>query len=217
MMSTAKNSRAASTDSAAQYLLGALAMLRHIHEMTPDSGHPWTQAALSAVIEFVEKIDPVEGTSICGPLKLVLEALTELEFGRVTPLVTPAKSGAGRQRDRMARVAMKGMAAADISALMKLGLSREDAAKKVAAKLRENKVKIPGKRVLSWRTIAQWRDEIRSQRQENHAFRFYECVLNLNETMFLSEPFDQSSHSKSVKDLMSKLGEMIIKLRMVDS
>jgi hypothetical protein len=216
-MNTANNSRAASTDSAAHHLLGALAMLRHIHEMTPDSGRPWAHAALGAVIEFVEKIDPVEGTSVCGSLWLVREGLTELEFGRVAPLLTRAKSVAGRQRDRIARAAMKGMAAADITTLMKLGLSREDAAKKVAAKLHKNKVKIPGRRVLSWRTVAQWRDEIRSQKQANHAFRFYDSVLNLNETMFLSGPFDPSARSKSVKALMSKLGEMIIKLRMFDS
>jgi hypothetical protein len=211
------NSRAVAIVEAVHYLLGALKMLRVLHEMTPDNGRAWAQATLEFVTEFIVKIDPVEGASDCGALRLVQEALTELKFGRAIPLVVPEKYGAGRQKDRIAQVALKGIAAADVSALMELGFGREEAAKKVAAELNRNNVKIASRQGLTWKTVAQWRDEIRSQKQAHPAFRYYERVRELNRTMFLNGPSDHASRAKSATALMSKLGEMIIKFRMVDS
>ena len=117
--------------------------------------------AIIGVIVFMKSL-PGFTLQIRSPLMNLGLALVDLEDGKVSPMLKPAKkSKGGRTPDLFTRDALKACAAAMTEVLMKrAGMPRLDAAGEVAKVLRENRIPI-GKRdsteASQKNAVAQWR------------------------------------------------------------
>jgi hypothetical protein len=95
-----------------------------------------------------------------APLVEIELAFEECERGLLHPLFEPDEKP-GRPRRSWALVQQQRYAALAMEALIRAGERREQAAKKVAKILKQIGYKFPPKSKAEWRTVAEWRNEIR--------------------------------------------------------
>jgi hypothetical protein len=138
--------------------------------------------AVNAAFEFIESFNELRELHLTAPLADLAAALADLERGITSPMFKRSpKSG---YRDSFSREMTKGASAAVMSILMdKGGLGREEAAKRVADKLRREDVALGGRRQLNWGTVAAWRDQVREQlkakrTQDNAAVMTYTRAMH---------------------------------------
>jgi hypothetical protein len=75
-------------------------------------------------------------------------------------------------------------AAAHMEQLMRRGLSREEAARKVFREIPRNSPLLGTKESVSWKTVAQWRDEISASRRNSVERKSFEAALKQREFDF---------------------------------
>jgi hypothetical protein len=140
-------------------MCGILARISEARARRPDMRRRAAMFAIDAVIAFLVRINKQRAPT--AALLDVSWALLDLERGVMPPLfkLEPTRS---RPPDSIDRVMTKGIAAAAMSAMMKAGLGREEAARRVADQLRRDGVKLGGRRHLAGGTIASWRDQARA-------------------------------------------------------
>jgi hypothetical protein len=109
------------------------------------------QHALGLVLRFLQSALPQH---VPDSLVKLLGALVSLDVGIVLPLLQPEPRA---QRDPSGYVSVKAAAAATVQLLMNTGVPLEDAARKVAALLR-NKIPLGYHRTIEdWQTVRAWR------------------------------------------------------------
>jgi hypothetical protein len=126
----------------------------------PDKTAEMCGVAITAVMDFLDCLD-VRSSDWAGPLIFAKAALVELCQGTTPPMVRARHRG--RPRDSSKVIVVKSCAAAAMSALMRSGLKREQAAKRVAATLHLEGVRKTNGSRHPWRTVAAWRDEVKAQ------------------------------------------------------
>lgn len=145
-----------------------------------DSGDEYSRAsAIVAVLATIELIRKRLGRqNFETPLVLLLGALTDLELGIQSPLITP-KTFANRHPDGIIAEMVHGTAAGTMEILMKrVGLRRSEAAQEVALVL--TKAGFPvgqSKKGKPAGTVASWRDRINGQRPRAIEADYYERLL----------------------------------------
>jgi hypothetical protein len=143
-----------------------------------DGGRLAAKLQLNAVIDFLDNLGSAIGsvTSLRDPLFRLLAALDDLESGP-TPLMLKGQAKKGRPPPPLVDHIAKAFAAAAMDCLMgpKSGLSREEAAKHVARKIRHWDVSEIGVgKQFSWKTVAFWRDYLSSgSEKEDHGTAVY--------------------------------------------
>jgi len=152
---------AAATTAALQRLRSALVEAWKIFEVRSDSGRAAAIMALNGVVDFVENVDELREQHLAAPLAFLAAALGDLGRGSVPRMLEPRQLRGGRPVETYDRVMVKGAAAATISILMASGFGRVESAKGVAAVLRREGVMLGGRRELSWRSVASWRDQMK--------------------------------------------------------
>jgi hypothetical protein len=145
----------------------------------PSSGRLAALLAVNAAFEFIESFNELRELHLTAPLTDLAAALADLDRGITSPMFKRSpKSG---YRDSFSRDMLKGASAAVMSILMaKGGLGRDEAAKRVADKLRREGVTLGGRRQLNWGTVAAWRDQVREQEQnaDNMAVMTYKRAMH---------------------------------------
>jgi hypothetical protein len=68
--------------------------------------------------------------------------------------------------------------------LMRRGLSREEAAKKVFREIPRNRLLFGRKENASWRTVAQWLDDVSASRRNSLERKSFEAALRQREFDF---------------------------------
>jgi hypothetical protein len=126
----------------------------------PDKHRLAAMFALKAVLNFIMRSDELRAPKLMSCLLDLWAALVDLERG-AEPSLLKLKPKRSRRPDSSDREMMKGAAAAAMSLLMKIGQTREEAARRVANELCRNGVKLGGHRQLRWGTVASWRDQAR--------------------------------------------------------
>ena len=131
-----------------------------------DGGRAAAKLQLKAVINFLDNLSSTTGleTDFRDPLFRLLAALDDLESGH-TSLMFKGQAKKGKPRILLENRAAQAFAAAAMDRLMwpKPGLSREEAAKRVARKIRHWDITDIGSEIqFSWQTVAAWRDDLNS-------------------------------------------------------
>jgi hypothetical protein len=190
-------------------LFDGLILAKVARQDADDTGRLWSCSALREVIDFIERAALSAGPPLVVPLRKLREALVELENGTTDPILKPKELTGGRRTDTVRRSILHGVSAAVMSTLMQMGLSRKEAADKVAKVLIGKGIKIAGRNGLNWNSVAQWRDQVRSGRVHRAVRDCYEVVLE-QETEELerartrsSQPFSQGKHVEAVLNLLN--------------
>ena len=143
-----------------------------------DHGRIGAIAAINAVAEFVRSIEQFHRDGLADPLIAISNALTDLDEGaKQHPMLTPKKASGGRP-DITERQALRAEAAATMELAMQAGMGLEEAARMVAVHLQNRGVHIRGHdQNLTWDTVKQWRDRLRSGDQEDFAAQYYRDLI----------------------------------------
>ncbi len=143
-----------------------------------DGGRSAAKLQLNAVINFLDNLSSTTGldAGFRNPLYRLLAALDDLESGH-TSLLLKAEAKRGRPPAPLVDQIAKAFAAAAMDCLMgpKSGLSRQEAAERVARKILHWDVTNIGRELqFSWRTVAAWRDALKSgSEKEDHGTAVY--------------------------------------------
>jgi hypothetical protein len=156
-------------------LLGILSQIDEVRARRPDRRRRAAMYAVHAVVAFLVRINKKRAPT--AALNDVSSALFDLERG-AKPSLFEAELPGSRPPDSIDRVQMKGIAAAAMSAMMKAGLSREDAAQRVANELRRAGVDLGGRRHLDGGTVASWRDQARAAKDGNEISMVYRLCMD---------------------------------------
>ena len=142
----------------------------------PDHGRGCARIALIGVLEFLSVLYPDTPTL---PLVLqdLLQGLVDLDRGTVIPLLEPT-GVRGRPPDPLSSELFRALVAAAMTILMKNGeMSRELAARDIAARLSKLGYRL-GR--IPHVKIAKWREKMMTEsRRENLAVQRYELALEL--------------------------------------
>jgi hypothetical protein len=136
----------------------------HDYKTVADDGRSGAVRQLVAITTMLgnamDRHDPVK-LQLLTPLTELVFALLRLRGGVVAPMLRPAKFN-NRPSDSVDRNIMKIEAAVTMTILMERGFRREDAAKAVAAVLRDCGVKFNETKRDLWKRVAEWRDHVKS-------------------------------------------------------
>jgi hypothetical protein len=151
-----------------------LAGISEARARRPEMRRRASMFAIDAVIAFLVRIYKQRAPT--EALLDVSSALLELERGVTPPLfrLEPTRS---RPPDSIDRVMTKGIAAAAMSTMMKAGLEREEAARRVADELRRGGVKLGGRRHLDGGTVASWRDQAKAAKGRTDVAMVYRLCM----------------------------------------
>jgi hypothetical protein len=155
-------------------LISLLSRINEARERHPDMRRRTAMYAISAVIEFLVRIDKKRASiAALGDLR---SALLDLDRG-VPPEIFELEGKGSRPPDSTDRVMMKGIAAAAMSAMIDAGLSRADAAQRVANELRRCGIKLGGSRHLNGGIVASWRDQTRAAKDGSDLANVYRLCM----------------------------------------
>src|SRR5262245_2552282 len=131
-----------------------------------DGGRHRAGASLNVVLHFLHHtLDRERVVLNLGPLYALNAALCDLDDGAV-PLMLRPKKTAHRPPEQRCRAMVKNSAGAVCSALMRTGLRREEAAKRVLKVLLKNGFLAEGRQRATYRTILRWRDSAEDDPEE---------------------------------------------------
>ncbi len=119
------------------------------YQGSSDNGREGVCIALAAACDFIEAVDPKAGEMFDRFNTVLVAALNDLDKGVTAPLLKKA-IGYDRQADSFAYRDLRSRAAAAVAGLMHAGYARDDAAKKVTAKLTENGFQTTQRAVKKW-------------------------------------------------------------------
>ena len=142
-----------------------------------DGGLSASISAIDAVCEFVKSVRPTGGEWLATPLITLNMALAMLPKGVVAPILRPAISD-GRPLDTFGRQQIKAYAAAAMTNLMDWRLSRRNAGEKVAEVLDQHKFLRSGGHRVTWKTVAEWRDELKNGETGDAVSALYHGILH---------------------------------------
>jgi hypothetical protein len=117
--------------------------------------------ALTATAFFIKRVDPTKRTTLAKMFSDLACALMELDSGFVDPILRP-KQFRHRRQDNFERQQIKEAAAITMTLLFERGFSRPEAAKAVAALLRDCGIAFGGRSGSKWKTVAAWRDQMKN-------------------------------------------------------
>jgi hypothetical protein len=132
-----------------------------------DYGRDGTIRALMATVRFIEEAslrlprsDQVEMERLKEPFLVLASALNDLKTGAVNPLIRPAEVHNRRVLPSSVRIG-RANAAVALELLIMAGMSRNEAAKHVASKLKGS-VLFEGVKRADWEAVVSWRNDIRA-------------------------------------------------------
>ena len=135
------------------------------------------RAALEAVCEFIQAVDPVHGRFLATPLTVLNIALGSRGKGADPLILRLAEWGRGRRPDALGREYIRAYAAAAMTNLMEMGSHREAAGKAVADTLNMCRVTRSGGHEVTWSTVASWRDHLERATSGDKTAKLYREVL----------------------------------------
>ena len=137
--------------------------------------------SLGAVIDFL-MAQPNWGAADSALLVTLAEALADVEKGHTTSLIS--KKPPRRPPTPVNIRRRRAQAAAHMEQLMRRGLSREEAARKVFREIPRNSSLFENKDDASWRTVAHWLDEISAGPRNGLERKSFEAALRQREFDF---------------------------------
>jgi hypothetical protein len=174
-----------------------------------------SMAALNAVVKFIDSTKELRGQLLETPFASLGGALADLEKGAVHPVIEPRIVG-GRPPDSTNRASLRGLAAAVMSILVQFGLSRREAAKKVAEVLCHGGFKLDGRRQMTWQTVDQWRSQMAAEDEEDPAVAAFRLMLSRTSReapIFPGERFEGATLKKLVDIFLEELAQNVALLR----
>lgn len=143
-----------------------------------DYGRIGAIAAINATAEFVQSIEQFHRDGLADPLIAISNALADQDDGaKQHPMLTPIKASGGRP-DITEKQALRAGAAATMELARQAGMGLEEAARMVAVHLQKRGVDVSGVRQdLTWDTVKQWRDQMRSGNQDDFAIQYYRDLI----------------------------------------
>ncbi len=169
-----------------------------------DGGRAAAKLQLNAVINFLDNLVSTTRleTSLHDPLFRLLAALDDLESGP-TPLMLKGQAKRGRPPAPLVDHIAKAFAAAAMDCLMgpKSGPSRKKAAERIARKILHWDVSEIGvKNQFSWKTVAAWRDNLKSgSKIEEHGTAFYMALKRKAAELPRTEAVEALLHSQPLR------------------
>jgi|SRR5262245_660000 len=130
--------------------------------------------SLGAVIDFL-MAQPNWCAADSTLLVTLGEALADVERGHALSWLSSKPAHRAPITDNIRR--RQARAAAHMEQLMRRGLSREQAAKKVFREIPRNSVLFEKKENASWRNVAQWLDDIGASRRNSLERKSFEAAL----------------------------------------
>jgi hypothetical protein len=137
--------------------------------------------SLGAVIDFL-MAQPKWCAADSALLVTLAEALADVERGHTTSLIS--KKPPRRPPTPINIRRRRAQAAANMEQLMRRGLSREEAARKVFREIPRNSSLFGNKENASWRTVTQWLDEIAASPRNSLERKSFEAALRQREFDF---------------------------------
>jgi hypothetical protein len=134
--------------------------------------------SLGAVIDFLM----AQPNWCAADSALLVKSLAEVERGHTTSWLSSKPSHRPSTPVNIRR--RQAQAAAHMEQLMRRGLSREEAAKKVFREIPRNSLLFGKKENASWRTVAQWLDDISASRRNSLERKSFEAALKQREFDF---------------------------------
>jgi len=137
--------------------------------------------SLGAVIDFL-MAQPNWSAADSALLVKLGEALADVERGHATSWLSSKPPHRPPTPVNIRR--RQAQAAAHMEQLMRRGLRREEAAKKVFREIPSNSVLFGQKENASWRTVAQWLDDVSASRRNSLERKSFEAALRQREFDF---------------------------------
>jgi hypothetical protein len=166
----------------------------------------WAIRACLATAMFIERIDAEKRTTLAALFSNLAQALMEMEMGVLLPLLQPKKMP-HRPPDSFERRTIKEVAAVAMSLLMERRFARQEAGKVVADCLCDCGIKTDGRRQLTWKTVASWRD----QTKKGPMVKWYTQRLARERREFAKDTAQASSRAEVRRLLVERLLLSIMK------
>jgi hypothetical protein len=171
-------------DEALDHLSKMLIRATEMCDRHPDKKRLASIFALDAVLFFLMRVREWQAPRLMRCLCELQCALVDLERGAELPPLLQQKPKRARRPASSLHENFKGSAAAAMSTLMKVGKTREEAARLVVNVLHRSGVKLGGRRQLRWGTIASWRDQVRKAAPSKDEAAFhYQLLLESGDLM----------------------------------
>jgi len=150
--------------------------------------------SLGAIGDFLRGTVGPEDGSVYKPLNQLIYALIDLERGKESELLGPAKIS-HRPRDPLAELAFRAFAAAAMDLLVLGKMPRKDAARRVATSLHRTGYRQSSGRAISAQQIEDWRDHFRAERpsEDEPTARFHRVKQQLL-ALHPSDPVSAAEH-----------------------
>ena len=122
------------------------------------------QISLTAVIEFMQSVDETAGTDVCSPLLAVLNALHDLDDGKVATILLPTKRSS-RPPDESRIRNLRAASAATLEFLISIGFGAEESARDIFHAVQSCGIPIGSIRneTPGAKTVMGWRNNIKSR------------------------------------------------------
>lgn len=187
---------------ALERLRAHLFVAKEIRHKSALAGREAAIVALNGIVEFIESVEDLKAQEFAAPLAMLAAALVDLEKGTVSGILMPVPRS-GRPKDASNWEAMKGLAAATMEILMCV-FGREAAAKSVASVLEREGIKLDGRTELTWRTVAGWRDQLKSFHEDSQAKEAYRHLMQIHQELSehgaLLQKLDTPAKSEKFRD-----------------
>jgi hypothetical protein len=195
-------------------LIGILSRINEVRARRPDIRRRAAMYAVDAVIALLLRIKKKGAPT--AALDDLSSALLDLERGAKPSLFEVERPGS-RPPDSIDRVKMKGIAAAAMSAMIDAGLSRDEAAQRVARELRRAGVDLGGRRHLDGGTVASWRDQAKAAKNGNELATVYRLCMEGGRLQGPMSPpiywkFDQEHCEHYCRGVLSRLTKSLSQL-----
>ena len=142
-------------------LLEKLRSAKQLFVTGENGGRMGAVFALNSVTEYLQSFQEVSEEGLSLPLTVTSAALADLDDGVQTPMFA-VKRKAGRRADSTTRKSMRGYSVVSVELLMQTGLTQNESAKRVAARLKRSGVENlgGGGKDVTARTVMGWRQAI---------------------------------------------------------
>jgi hypothetical protein len=162
------------------YLFDELGKAKELHRSDANAGREGVIHSVETMLKFLSLFGPVISSSLHAPLAVLFDALMNLDDGRASPLLKPAKK-TGRSRASAMRASLIGGVVFTVKRLTETGMSVPAANKTVAHTLRAEGVKPARGRAgtITARTIRAWCEEVSADvGRHGEAAQTYDGLIN---------------------------------------
>lgn len=171
--------------------------------------------ALNAVAEFLVSFEDFEQEGLAQPVLSVSVALTDADDGIPSQILHVKRKG-GRKPESTGRKGVRAYSALTVDLLMKTGLTRREAAKRTAAKLKLFGVRKQGGGGpdITPETVLAWRDSIKADLGTTFAAEIYEEMLK---RLPSADNSDSAAKSALRRDVLKRLESVLRQVRANDA